>query len=312
MTEPNPPSKTERDRPPNLGARRDGPGLIRLSVQCLALLFLLPLSAQLAATDAPAWWLAAILSGVALLMFFPLLHECGHQTAFVSPVMNELGVWLGALAMGQAPTFFREFHWEHHRSTQNRDTDPEISALPDFLDGWPPNPITYLGLATGQYLLIGKLGFTLLCALTPQALWTGLFPFIRESRRRRLAWESRLAVVLISGFVSLGLLRVPGFACALVAWPIAHLFLGPYLMAEHTGLAHQGTQFDRTRSVRSNAVVRWIMWNMPYHSEHHAYPGVPFHELPSLHKQVSNKIVNTEVGYLHFQFKALRRAFHLS
>ena len=312
MTASAPPSSSERDVLHRLGERRNGPALLRLSVQSLALGVLLPLSAQLAAAEDPLWWLAASLSGVAVLMFFPLLHESGHQTAFASPFLNELGVWLGALAMGQAPTFFREFHWEHHRSTQNPETDPEISALPDFLDGWPSNPLTYLGLVTGQYLLLGKLGFTTLCALTPASFWTVLFPFVRADRRRRLAWESRLAIALIVGFVGLGLQWIPGFAFALVAWPIAHVFLGLYLMAEHTGLANEGTQFDRTRSVRSNALLRWIMWNMPYHSEHHAHPGVPFHALPALHKQVASQLVHTKSGYLRFQLEAFRHAFHLS
>jgi fatty acid desaturase len=28
------------------------------------------------------------------------------------------------------------------------------------------------------------------------------------------------------------------------------------------------------------------MWNMSYHTAHHAFPGVPFHALPALHREL--------------------------
>jgi fatty acid desaturase len=304
-------TRVTRETLRRLGERRDQPAAGRLCIQLSVLVASLAITACLGASGNTAWVLSAVIAGMAVLSFFPLLHESGHQTAFATPFLNEFGVWLGALVMGQAPTFFREFHWEHHRSTQDRDTDPEISAMPSLLDGWPTNPFTYLFLVSGQFLLLGKLGFTLLCALTPQAIWLPQFPFVRDSRRQRLVWESRLAAVLIAAFVFGGLQLVPGFAYALIAWPIAHLFLGLYLMAEHTGLPNEGSQLERTRSVRSNVALRWLMWNMPYHSEHHAYPGIPFHALPALNQEVRGEILHSESGYLHFQLGALRRAFHL-
>jgi fatty acid desaturase len=297
-----------------LAQRRDAPALGRLGLQVTALVATLTLTASFGASGASggiAWVFSTLLAGVVVLTFFPLLHESGHRTAFATPLLNEIAVWFGALAMGQAPTFFREFHREHHRSTQSRETDPEISALPALLDNWPSNPFTYFFLVCGQFLLFGKLGFTVLCALTPRAFWHVQFPFVRDSQRQRLVWESRLALLLIAAFVVGGLNAVPGFGYALTAWPVAHLFLGIYLMAEHTGLPNAGTQFERTRSVRSNAGLRWLMWNMPYHSEHHAYPGIPFHALPALHEEVRDQICHSETGYLQFQLGALRRAFQL-
>ena len=94
----------------------------------------------------------------------------------------------------------------------------------------------------------------------------------------------------------------------LLAWPISHLLLGLYLMTEHTGLAHQGSQIERTRTVKSNAWVRWWMWNMPYHAEHHAHPGVPFHALSILHARYAGRLANLSRGYLAFHAEALRRA----
>lgn len=39
-------------------------------------------------------------------------------------------------------------------------------------------------------------------------------------------------------------------------------------------------------------------WNMPYHAEHHAYPAVPFHALPSLHRHVVERLATGEPGYI--------------
>ncbi|MCA9635476.1 MAG: fatty acid desaturase [Myxococcales bacterium] len=290
--------------------RSDGPGLAHLAL-------LLPLliggglaTIHLGAAGSPLWPLAATITGVALLTFFPALHEAGHGTAFRTPWLNDAVTWLAAILMLEGPTFFREFHWEHHRQTQDRARDPEIAAAPALLDPWPSNPLTYLALASGQALLVGKAMFTIGCALMPSAAaWEKVFPYVRPRMRRRVAWECRLVLAFLVGGVWAGLTYVPGFAYLLVAWPIAHVLMGFYLMAEHTGLANEGSQLHRTRTIESNAAVRWLMWNMPYHAEHHAYPAVPFHQVPALHRRLQPALENTVRGYLAFHAEALRRAF---
>ena len=294
-----------------LTARSDAFAMKHLAVQIACTTASAAATTVLAAADHPARWLAVSILGVCVLSFFPLLHEAGHSTAFASRRANEVGTWLGALFMLQAPTFFREFHWEHHRSTQDQESDPEISSAPALLDGYPRDPITYAFLACGQFLMVGKLGFTIACALLPSRVWSAIFPFVREDRRRRVAWESRAALVVFAGFGALCILVVPGGAFALIAWPIAHLLLGFYLMPEHTGLPNDGTQVHRTRTVLTPDWVRGVMWNMPYHAEHHAYPGVPYHALPSLHERMAPDLEHVSKGYVAFHGDALLRAFRL-
>lgn len=288
--------------------RRDGPGLARMIVTLTLLIAAGATTCALAAAGSPAYLAAAAIGGLALVSYFPTLHECGHGTAFRSPALNALGVWIGAPLMLQAPSFFREFHWAHHRQTQDPQHDPEIASAPQLLDDWPTNVFTYLALASGQALWLGKLGFTLACALLPAAVWRPMFPFVRATQARRVARESRLVTALWLGLVAAGLAWVPGFWALLLLWPIAHLFMGLYVMAEHTGLPHDGSQLHRTRTVRSSAALRWWMWNMPYHAEHHAYPAVPFHALPALHRALEPELEHTSRGYLAFHAEALRRA----
>jgi len=68
----------------------------------------------------------------------------------------------------------------------------------------------------------------------------------------------------------------------LVAW-----FIHPGFWGIFTGqLPHTGNILDRTRSIQTNKFVNFLLWNMPYHAEHHAFPAVPFHALPALHKEM--------------------------
>jgi fatty acid desaturase len=291
-------------------ARSDGPGLVRLAAQLPLLFGSGAATVWLAAQGHPAWMAAVTLCGVMIVTLFPPLHEAGHRTAFRTGFLNEAMAWFGALAMLQAPSFFREFHWAHHRHTQDLKLDPELSGAPKLLGGLPRSPWNYLFRVSGQALLLGKAGFTVGCAVLPGSLlWTQLFPFIRPNLRARIVWESRAAVLILGGLCFAGLRYVPGFAQLLLAWPIAHLALGFYLLFEHAGLPEDGSQLHRTRTIRSIPLVRFFMWNMTYHAEHHAYPAVAFHALPQLHQRLTPELEHVVPGFLSFHWLALRHAF---
>ncbi|MCA9638993.1 MAG: fatty acid desaturase, partial [Myxococcales bacterium] len=143
---------------------------------------------------------------------------------------------------------------------------------------------------------------------TPRGQWDRFAPYIRPERRARVAWESRLVAALIVVVVGVGPRVIPGLGHALLAWPFMHVLLGVFLMPEHTGLAHDGSQLRRTRTIYTSALVRFWMWNMPYHAEHHAHPAIPFHALPALHRELAPALCNVSRGYLGFHREALRRA----
>lgn len=289
--------------------KRDGPGLVRITVQLAVLGLSAAATLWLAARGGWAFLAPVTVMGIVLATLFPPLHEAGHRTAFASRWLNEAVLWLCATAMLQAPTFFCEFHWEHHRSTQDRARDPEIASAPDLLGPWPADPLRWLALVCGLPLMLGKAMFTISCAVLPERTRAKLYPFVRPTRQPRLAWESRVVVLVLAGGVIAGLRLIPHFATLLLAWPIAHLVLGFYLMPEHTGLPHDGSQAHRTRTIVSNAVVRWMMWNMPLHAAHHVHPAVPFHAVPRAHELLAPRLEHESRGYLAFHREALARAF---
>jgi fatty acid desaturase len=56
---------------------------------------------------------------------------------------------------------------------------------------------------------------------------------------------------------------------------------------EHTGLPHHPDIFRNTRTLSGIAPIRWLVWNMSWHTAHHCFPGVPFHALPALHREIA-------------------------
>ena len=80
-----------------------------------------------------------------------------------------------------------------------------------------------------------------------------------------------------------------------------------YLLAEHGDCPQVASILDNTRTTLTNRLVRLIAWNMPYHVEHHAYPNVPFHALPRLHRRMRDALRVTAPGYAAFTRRYLSR-----
>jgi fatty acid desaturase len=65
--------------------------------------------------------------------------------------------------------------------------------------------------------------------------------------------------------------------------------------------------FLNTRTTFTTALVRFLAWNMPYHTEHHVFPQVPFHRLPDLHARMRAHLRVTADGYAAFTKDYLAR-----
>jgi fatty acid desaturase len=79
-----------------------------------------------------------------------------------------------------------------------------------------------------------------------------------------------------------------------------------YLMAEHALCPLTPDMLENTRTTYTNALMRALAWNMPYHAEHHAYPAVPFHRLPEVNRALASRLKSTAPGYIAVQRAILR------
>jgi fatty acid desaturase len=125
-------------------------------------------------------------------------------------------------------------------------------------------------------------------------------PFVPEQRKKQVVREARITWVVYVLVFLIAVLTDP--------WAPLLYWLGPYVLAqplfrlyqlgEHGGAEHSDYTLLNTRTTISNPFMRWIAWNMPYHTEHHLYPGVPFHKLPRLHALVKHRLQTVSPGYL--------------
>jgi fatty acid desaturase len=183
------------------------------------------------------------------------------------------------------PAYFRAFHFAHHRHTQDPARDPELAA---------PKPAS-LG---GYLLLVSGLPYwrERLVTVSGHAAGRVRQAFIAKPQAAAVVREARLLLAVYGAVAGLSL-AAGSWAAALLGQP----WLRMYLLAEHTGCPLVPDMLENSRTTRSNAVVRWLVWNMPYHSEHHSYPALPFHALPAAHGLLRERIAIRASGYLAVQ-----------
>ncbi len=239
----------------------------------------------------PGWQLMILPLGILKVFLFTLLHETCHRTPFRSRGINIVLSWICAVVVLIPPNWFRYFHFEHHRYTQDPDRDPELQS---------PKPVTI-----GQYVwhITGiPVWFSQIKTLIVNASGNCKDTFVPDSATRTVHYES---VIILSFYLSIIVAAVfSGLIDIVLLWMVALLagqpFLRLYLMAEHGRCPFVDNMFANTRTTLTNKLVRTFAWNMPYHAEHHAYPNVPFYNLPQLHRFAEDRLLVVADGYLDF------------
>ena len=129
--------------------------------------------------------------------------------------------------------------------------------------------------------------------------------FVPRGKLRLVRDEARamIAAYLLVAVACIAL----GSSELLYVWVLPALagqpFLRLYLLAEHGRCPYVTDMFENTRTTFTSWIVRKVAWNMPFHTEHHAYPTVPFHLLPRLHELTRPHLKETENGYSRFHRK---------
>lgn len=280
-----------------LYARDDAKGL----VQTAAHLLLLVAGGWLVLETLGTWWVlpALLLQGILVNALFGALHEAVHYGAFKTRWMNDVLAFFAGAAILNNAGFYRHYHYAHHRYTQDPARDPElISAVV---------PKTW-----GQYLFrVSAIPF-LLIRMRDILLFPfgkrGNVDYIHEAGwpevQRWGRWLLALYAALIVGSVALGTTVVlwVWLLPLLVGLPLLRL----YLLCEHTLCPESDDGFANTRTTLSNPVVRFLMWNLPYHAEHHLFPNIPFHQLPEAHRHLRPHLKYVARSYTQVQREIIR------
>jgi len=231
-----------------------------------------------------------------LISLFAPLHECSHSTAFKTKLLNQLVMFFCGIVHLMPSIWFREFHMQHHRYTQNTKKDPEL------VTEYPKTIGSYILLISGIKIWIDLVNnfFRLLSGNATES-------YINKHNTKKVIIEARIVFViyLLLFFVSLNLNNGILLYSWIIPMIIGQPFLRLFLLAEH-GFCDLTTDMKKnSRTTKTNFLVRFVMWNMNYHSEHHYTPGIPFHKLQEIQKRIEYKVKYQESGYFNFHKKYL-------
>jgi fatty acid desaturase len=248
------------------------------------------------AIKAPLWPLLLPLQGVLIIFLFTLAHEATHQTPFTSSWLNTFFGRLSGVFLLLPFSWFCAFHMAHHRWTNIPGKDPELAS----------NPIKsrrdWLWHISGVPTWIAQLRVLLRLCLgreDPDYLGARMKRSAEREARMMFALYGLIALFSSVNPILIWVWIVP----ALLGQP----FLRLYLLAEHGDCPYTSDMFANTRTIFTSRLIRFLAWNMPYHTEHHVCPQVPFHQLPRLHMKMRAYLKVTADGYADFTRQYLGR-----
>ena len=210
-------------------------------------------------------------------------HEAGHGTAFRTDWMNNALYEVASFMVLRESVSWRWSHTRHHSDTIIVGRDPEIAV---------PRPPDLLAIVLKSFnyrawrRYVTNITMHCLGRVTADEA-----TFIPPSAYPQVFLRARIyaAVILV--------------ICALCAyyrtWLPLVFVLGPniygawmmnvYGLTQHAALAENVLDHRlNCRTIYMNPVHRFLYWNMNYHTEHHMFPLVPYHQLPRLHEIVKH------------------------
>ena len=278
------------DKLRELNQRSNGEGFRQLAAHLLVM----GVSGGLWATQRDTWAIALpalVIYGFSLASMFAPVHECVHRSAFASKSVNDaVGWWAGVLS-GYNSTFYRRYHKWHHRYTKVEGKDPELTDL------IPSNLAEYGWVLSGLPWWWGKL----------RGHWqiaTGNFdgmPYLPETAYGEVRRSTWLQLGIYGGAIALSIaFQHPWFVVYwLLPLAVGQPILRFILLAEHTGCPNGDNPLTNTRTTLTLWPIKLLMWNMPFHAEHHLYPSIPFHKLPAAHGELASHFKHIDPGYVN-------------
>ena len=239
---------------------------------------------------APLGLFGLLLLGWGLAFAFCAMHEAGHRTAFASRSLNDAVAWWAGVLSFYNADFYRRYHQWHHRYTHLVGLDPELEDSP------PTTRVAYLLELSGLPWWIGKIrghlaglrgDFSAHPYIPADAV-----PAVRRSLGLQFAVYGLLALASLIG--ANGFL----FWYWLLPLAVGQPLLRFVLLAEHGGCPFVADGLRNTRTTHTLAPLRRLMWNMPFHAEHHLYPSLPFHALAAAHHDLRPGLSVVAPGYL--------------
>ncbi|MCG3148768.1 MAG: hypothetical protein PCFJNLEI_02215 [Verrucomicrobiae bacterium] len=238
------------------------------------------------------WWATGLLvfgHGMVASFYINGVHELMHGTVFRTKILNRI-FYRVLLFFSWVDDLFEASHVRHHQYTLHPAEDGEV-VLPikimvrDFFrDGFVAPHLAWKAIVKTIRQACGKFVGDWELSLCPAS--------DRVKRRRTIGWARTVLVghgliLAVSIYYKLWLLPVlTTFAPFFGGW----LF---FLCnsTQHIGLQDNVPDFRLCcRTFYLNPFVRFLYWQMNYHTEHHMYAAVPCYKLGKLHQLIKHDL----------------------
>lgn len=219
---------------------------------------------------------AFVLYGCILNFLYAGQHELIHRTVFRTRRLNDWVRQITGLLLIYPSGLDQKSHFQHHRHTKDpkRDSEAQNRVPIDFP--------TYAKRVLGLQFWVVRLA-NLYKGATGR--FEPTFWYLTPEQRREVAFETRAYVAV---YALVGALSIYFETWVAVSHWLAPMVLTKWThqlhnLSEHSGLPNVADIARNTRTVKTNRFMRWLVWNMCFHADHHMFPGVPFYKLPELH-----------------------------
>ncbi len=244
----------------------------------------------------PLCWPLYLLAAAALHGISLFVHEGVHGVLLPQPWANRLLSMACALPVWQNFAAYRRLHLQHHAHLgQVGDPDhyrnyTQWSWL-EFLMHW------------GRLLI----GYPVYIVMIPILGWQ------QGDRADRCGIAAEIGL-LITTIIAIRQSSIPP-SYLIHGWLIPMLIVNTIVnirgMSQHTLLEHESESIRGSRTLLCDPVTRFFMCNENYHLEHHLYPGVPWYNLPHLHRALQSSLRAQGATYLR-SYGAFVREFTIA
>jgi fatty acid desaturase len=130
------------------------------------------------------------------------------------------------------------------------------------------------------------------------------FSYGKDSGIMQRLQRTAIAQLTIYTVIFLMAFQIPNGLFYLVYWWIVPVLCGYPFINFFRNLEYANCEVSKapnclrnTRIVRSNILIRTLLWDTNFHAEHHCYPLVPFCVLHKLNELMNEHIVNNECDH---------------
>lgn len=236
--------------------------------------------------------LGVFLHGMVSNFYINGMHELGHGTVFKTRALNAFFVRVVSFFGWNHPDMFNASHQRHHRYTLHPPDDQEV-VLPvtltvkNFVEQAICNPRGLIWVVKYSWrIAAGRIG--------AEGGWEAVcFPVDQpQLRRAPILW----ARCLLAGHISIALASLYFGLWIIPVLVSCAPFIGGWLFflcnnSQHVGRHDNVPDFRLCcRTILPNPVVRFLYWQMNYHTEHHMYAAVPCYNLKRLHEAIRHEL----------------------